>query len=138
MKPINELSKEEILSGEIFEEILNEADEIKRADLISGLKLRAKELGVKSLFNEKLKTYQKIDKETKMKYKGSVSSNSAPPDSNIADVLQMLDYKIEYDKDGNEKGSKLQQTVRNLFKYILCSYLSKRKKQKQSWILHYI
>lgn len=113
MKPINELSKEEILSGEIFEEILNEADEIKRADLISGLKLRAKELGVKSLFNEKLKTYQKIDKETKMKYKGSVSSNSAPPDSNIADVLQMLDYKIEYDKDGNEKGSKLQQTVRN-------------------------
>ena len=124
MKPINELSKEEILSGEIFEEILNEADEIKRADLISGLKLRAKELGVKSLFNEKLKTYQKIDKETKMKYKGSVSSNSAPPDSNIADVLQMLDYKIEYDKDGNEKGSKLQQTVRNLFKYILCSYSS--------------
>ncbi len=113
MKPINELSKEEILSGEIFEEILNEADEIKRADLISGLKLRAKELGVKSLFDEKLKTYQKIDKETKMKYKGSVSSNSAPPDSNIADVLQMLDYKIEYDKDGNEKGSKLQQTVRN-------------------------
>lgn len=113
MKPINELSKEEILSGEIFEEILNEADEIKRTDLISGLKLRAKELGVKSLFDEKLKTYQKIDKETKMKYKGSVSSNSAPPDSNIADVLQMLDYKIEYDKDGNEKGSKLQQTVRN-------------------------
>lgn len=113
MKPLNELSKEEILSGEIFEEILNKADEIKRADLISDLKLRSKELGVKSLFDEKLKTYQKIDKETKMKYKGGVSSNSAPPDSNIADVLQMLDYKIEYDKDGNEKGSKLQQTVRN-------------------------
>lgn len=113
MKQLNELSKEEILSGEIFEEILNEADEIKRADLISDLKLRSKELGVKSLFDEKLKTYQKIDKETKKQYKGGVSSNSAPPDSNIADVLQMLDYKIEYDKDGNEKGSKLQQTVRN-------------------------
>ena len=113
MKPLNELNKEEILSGEIFEEILNEADEIKRADLISDLKLRSKELGVKSLFDEKLKTYQKIDNETKMKYKGGVSSNSAPLDSNIADVLQMLDYKIEYDKDGNEKGSKLQQTVRN-------------------------
>lgn len=113
MKQLNELSKEEILSGEIFEEILNEADEIKRADLISGLKLRAKELGVKSLFDEKLKTYQKIDKETKMKYKGGVSSNSAPTDSNIADVLQMLDYKIEYDNDGNEKSRKLQQTVRN-------------------------
>lgn len=113
MKPLNELSKEEILSGEIFEEILNEIDEIKRADLISNLKLRAKELGVKSMFDEKLKTYQKIDKETKKKYKGGVSSNSAPPDSNIAEVLQMLDYKIEYDKDGNEKGSKLQQTVRN-------------------------
>ncbi len=113
MKPLNELSKEEILSGEIFEEILNEIDEIKRADLISNLKLRAKELGVKSLFDEKLKTYQKVDKETKKQYKGGVSSNSAPPDSNIAEVLQMLDYKIEYDKDGNEKGSKLQQTVRN-------------------------
>lgn len=113
MKPLNELNKEEILSGEIFEEILNEIDEIKRADLISNLKLRAKELGVKSLFDEKLKTYQKIDKETKKKYKGGVSSNSAPPDSNIAEVMQMLDYKIEYDKDGNEKGSKLQQTVRN-------------------------
>lgn len=113
MKPLNELNKEEILSGEIFEEILNEADEIKRADLISSLKLRAKELGVKSLFDEKFKTYQKIDKETKRKYQGGVSSNSAPPDSNIADVLQMLDYKIEYDNDGNEKSRKLQQTVRN-------------------------
>ncbi len=113
MKPLNELNKEEILSGEIFEEILNEADETKRADLISDLKLRSKELGVKSLFDEKLKTYQKIDKETKMKYKGDVSSNSAPLDSNIADVLQMLDYKIEYNNDGNEKSRKLQQTVRN-------------------------
>lgn len=113
MKPLNELNKEDIISGKIFEEILNEEDEIKRADLISDLKLRSKELGVKSLFDEKLKTYQKIDKETKMKYKGGVSSNSTPPDSNIADVLQLLDYKIEYDKDGNEKGSKLQQTVRN-------------------------
>jgi len=97
MKPLNGLNKEEILSGEIFREVLNEADEIKRADLISNLKLRAKELGVKSLFDEKLKTYQKIDKETKKQYKGGVSSNSAPPDSNIAEVLQMLDYKIEYD-----------------------------------------
>lgn len=113
MKPLNELNKEEILSGEIFEEILNEIDEIKRADLISNLKLRAKELGVKSLFDEKLKTYQKIDKETKRKYKGGVSTNSAPPDYNIVDVMQMLDYKIEYDNDGNEKSRKLQQTVRN-------------------------
>ncbi len=113
MKQFNELSKEEILSGEIFEEILNEADEIKRADLISNLKLRAKELGVKSLFDEKLKTYQKIDTETKRKYQGGVYSNNVPPDSNIAEVLQMLDYKIEYDNDGNEKSRKLQQTVRN-------------------------
>ena len=113
MKPLNELNKEEILSGEIFEEILNEADEIKRADLISDLKLRSKELGVKGLFDEKLKTYQKIDKETKRKYQGGVPSNSAPPDSNITEVLQMLDYKIEYDNDGNEKSRKLQQTVRN-------------------------
>lgn len=113
MNPLNELTKEEILSGEIFEEILNEENEIKRADLISDLKLRSKELGVKSLFDEKLKTYQKIDKETKKKYKVGDSSNSTPLNSNIADVLQILDYKIEYDNDGNEKSMKLQQTVRN-------------------------
>ncbi len=113
MKPLNELNKEEILSGEIFEEILNEEDETKRADLISDLKLKAKDLGIKGIFEEKLNTYKKIDRETKRKYKSGVSSNSAPPDSNIADVLQMLDYKIEYDNDGNEKSRKLQQTVRN-------------------------
>lgn len=113
MKPLNELSKEEILSGEIFEEILNEEDETKRADLISDLKLKAKDLGVKGIFEEKLNTYKKIDRETKRKYKSGVSPNSATLDSNIAEVLQMLDYKIEYDKDGNEKSRKLQQTVRN-------------------------
>lgn len=113
MKSLNELNKEEILSGEIFEEILNEEDETKRADLISDLKLKAKDLGIKGIFEEKLNTYKKIDRETKRKYKSGVSSNSAPPDSNIADVLQMLDYKIEYDNDGNEKSRKLQQTVRN-------------------------
>lgn len=113
MKPLNGLSQEEILSGEIFEEILNEADEIKRADMISSLKIRAKELGVKSMFDEKLKTYQKIDKETKMKCKGNVPYSNAPTDYNIADVFQMLDYKIEYDKDGKEKSRKPQQTVRN-------------------------
>lgn len=113
MKPLNGLNKEGILSGEIFEEIFNEEDEIKRADLISNLKLMAKELGVKSLFDEKFKTYQKIDKKTKKQYKVCISSNSAPPDSNIAEVLQMLDYKVEYDNDGNEKSRKLQQTVRN-------------------------
>jgi len=113
VKSLNKLSKEEILSGEIFREILDEADEAKRADLISSLKLRAKELGVKGIFDEKMKTYQKLDKETKKQYKGGVSSNSAPPDSNISEVLQMLDYKIEYDNDGNEKSRKLQQTVRN-------------------------
>lgn len=113
MKPLNELNREEILSGEIFEEIFNEEDETKRADLISDLRLKAKDLGVKGIFEEKLKTYQKIDKETKKKCKAGVSSNIAPTDSNIAEVLQLLDYKIEYDKDGNEKGSKLQQTVRN-------------------------
>ena len=112
MKPINELNKEDILSGEIFEEILNELDEIKQADLISDLKLKAKDLGVKGLFEEKLKTYQKIDKETKRQNKGG-SSNSTQHDSSIADVLSLLSYKVEYDKEGNEKGRKLQQTVRN-------------------------
>lgn len=113
MKPLNELTKEEILSGEIFEEILNEEDKAKRADLISNLKLKAKDLGIKGLFDEKLKTYKEIDRETKRQYKASIASNSAPSDSSIADVLQMLDYKIEYDNDGNEKSRKLQQTVRN-------------------------
>ncbi len=113
MKPLNELNKEEILSGEIFEEILNEEDKTKMADLISDLKLKAKDLGVKGLFDEKLKTYQEIDRETKRQYTGSASINNSPTDSSVADVLQLLDYKIEYDNDGNEKSRKLQQTVRN-------------------------
>lgn len=113
MKPLNELSSEEILSGEIFKEIFDESDEIKRADLISDLKLRAKELGVKSLFDEKLKTYKKIDKETKRKFEAGAPSDNASSDPHILDVLQMLDYKIEYDKEGKEKGRKIQQTVRN-------------------------
>ncbi|MDE7323077.1 MAG: virulence-associated E family protein [Lachnospiraceae bacterium] len=113
MKPLNELNKEEILSGEIFEEILNEENKTKMADLISDLKLKAKDLGVKGLFDEKLKTYQEIDRETKRQYTGSASINNSPTDSSVADVLQLLDYKIEYDNDGNEKSRKLQQTVRN-------------------------
>lgn len=113
MKPLNELTKEEILSGEIFEEIFNEEDEIKRADLVSDLQLRAKDLGVKGLFDEKLKTYKKIDKETKRPNKGTAFSHDAPPYSSVADVLPMLSYKTEYDKNGNEKGRKLLQTVRN-------------------------
>ncbi|NBH15596.1 hypothetical protein D3Z36_15900 [Lachnospiraceae bacterium] len=113
MKSISELSKEEILSGEIFEEILNELDKAKRADLISNLKLKAKDLGVKGIFEEKLNTYKEIDRETKRQYKGGISFNSATSDSCIADVLQLLDYKVEYDNDGNEKSRKLQQTVKN-------------------------
>lgn len=110
MKPINELNKEEILSGEIFEEILNEIDEAKRADLISDLKLRAKDLGIKGIFEEKLNTYKRIDKETRDNNKGNHHFVSNP---DIANVMQLLSYKIEYDKNGNEKGRKLQQTVRN-------------------------
>lgn len=110
---LENLTRKSILSGEIFEEILNEEDETKRADLISDLKLKAKDLGVKGIFEEKLNTYKKIDRETKRQRRGGVPTNSVPPDSNVIDVLQMLDYKIEYDNDGNEKSRKLQQTVRN-------------------------
>lgn len=110
MKPFNELNKEEILSGKTIEKVLNETDEIKRADLISDLKLKAKDLGVKGLFEEKLKTYQKIDRITKKQPK---ITDSHQTDSFVADVMPLLSYKIEYDKEGNEKGKKLQQTVRN-------------------------
>lgn len=92
---------------------MDEEDEIKRSDLISDLRLRAKELGVKGIFDEKLKTYQKIDKKTKRHFNSDIYINYDQSDSNIADVLQILDYKVEYDNDGNEKSRKLQQTVRN-------------------------
>lgn len=63
----DKMERKTILSGEVFERIFNIEDEIERADFLVEAKLRAAELGVKGLFDEKLKAYKRVDKETKQK-----------------------------------------------------------------------
>lgn len=57
---INSLTKESILEEEIFNEIFDQEDEIYKARLILTLMDRAKELGVKKKFEDLLKVYTKV------------------------------------------------------------------------------
>lgn len=63
------MTKKEILSGDVFREIFDIEDEIERADLLVDAKIRAAELGVRGLFDDKLKAYKRVDRETKRKKK---------------------------------------------------------------------
>lgn len=73
MKPLQELTSEEILSEEIFQAVFDEEDLIVRARLILGLEDRAKQLGVKGKFEGILKAYKAVDKSTRQKKTKEVS-----------------------------------------------------------------
>ena len=55
MKPLNELTKQTILSDEVFDEVFNQEDEIYKARLLLSLQDRAAELGVKGKFDSLVK-----------------------------------------------------------------------------------
>lgn len=61
------LDKNSILGEDIFVEIFDQEDEIAKARMILSLTDRAAELGVKGKFEELLKAYKKVDRETKRK-----------------------------------------------------------------------
>ncbi len=63
MKPLNEYDKNSILSENLFKEIFNEEDIIKRSHMIAKLSIRAKELKVKSQFEKILKAYERAIRE---------------------------------------------------------------------------
>ncbi len=63
MVPLNQLTKDTILSDEILTEVFDQEDDIYKARLLLSLIDRAHELGVKKKFEELVKVYKRIDKE---------------------------------------------------------------------------
>ena len=67
MEPLARLDSNSILDEKIFLEIFDQEDEITKARMILSLTDRATELGVKKKFEELLKAYKRIDRETKQR-----------------------------------------------------------------------
>ena len=67
MEPLARLDKKSILREDIFLEIFDQEDEIVKARMILSLTDRASELGVKKKFEELLRAYKKVDRETKQR-----------------------------------------------------------------------
>lgn len=65
MEPLERLTKKSILEEKIFQEIFDQEDEIKKARMILDLEERASDLGVKKKFDEMIKAYKRVDRETK-------------------------------------------------------------------------
>lgn len=65
MELLSKLNKQTILADEVFEEIFSQEDEIYKAKLLLSLQDRATELGVKGKFDEMVKAYKRVDRETK-------------------------------------------------------------------------
>ena len=70
MKNLIEYDKESILSEEVFIEIFEQEDEILKARMLLSCQERAKELGVKTAFDDLVKAYRKVEKaESRKKYR---------------------------------------------------------------------
>lgn len=63
MEPLDRLDKNSILEEDVFKEIFDQEDEIKKARLMLTLEDRATELGVKTKFTRLLNAYKKAEKE---------------------------------------------------------------------------
>ena len=73
MVPLGELTRESILEENIFTEIFEQEDEIRKARLILSLEDRAGELGVKTKFSTLIGAYKKVYQESRKKKSESVS-----------------------------------------------------------------
>ena len=69
MKPLNDYDKKEILSEDVFVEIFEQEDAIRRAQMLLSFQDRAKELGVKGQFDTMVKAFEKAEKESLQKQK---------------------------------------------------------------------
>lgn len=69
MESLDRLDKNSILEEEVFQEIFDQEDEIKKARLMLSLEDRAIELGVKTKFTTLLNAYKKVDKEIRQAQK---------------------------------------------------------------------
>ena len=75
MKPLIEYDKKEILAEEVFVEIFEQEDAIRRAQMLLSFQDRAKELGVKGQFDTMVKAFQTVEKETKKKASRTLLEN---------------------------------------------------------------
>lgn len=67
MKLLKDYGREEILGEEVFLEIFEQEDVIRRAQMLLSFQERAKELGVKGQFDTMVKAYEKAEKEAREK-----------------------------------------------------------------------
>lgn len=75
MKNLIEYDKKEILAEEVFIEIFEQEDAIKRVQLLLSFQDRAKELGVKGQFDTMVKAFEKAEKETNKKKNRTLLEN---------------------------------------------------------------
>ena len=78
----SELTKDSILSDEVFNEVIDTIDPVSRADMVNALLARAKELNKKDEFRRKLTAYQKLERETLAKEK-KVPAKTQPKTDNV-------------------------------------------------------
>lgn len=71
MVPLNQLTKETVLSDAVLAEIFDQEDEIYKARLLLDVQDRAEELGVKRKFDELVKAYRRVTKQLNQKKKAS-------------------------------------------------------------------
>lgn len=71
MRPLIEYDEKGILSEEVFMEIFEQEDEIKKARMLLSCQDRAKALGVKTQFDTMAKAYSKVEKESRQKARNS-------------------------------------------------------------------
>lgn len=69
MKKLIEYDKKEILAEEVFIEIFEQEDVIRRAQMLLSFQDRAKELGVKGQFDTMVKAFEKAEKAAEQKQK---------------------------------------------------------------------
>lgn len=71
MRPLIEYDENGILSEEVFVEIFEQEDEIKKARMLLSCQDRARELGVKTKFDSMTKAYSKVEKASREKSKNN-------------------------------------------------------------------
>ena len=88
----SELTKDSILSDEVYEEIIDTVDPVSRADIVNNLLDRAKQLGRKEEVRRKLSAYQKAERDALAKEKRAVAAKEAPKLDNYThfDYPEML------------------------------------------------
>lgn len=87
MKPLNEYDAQSIVSRELFDEIFDEPDEIERAYMIAELSLKAKELGVLSIFRKVISERKRVETEILKDSEDNSNNNQ-----------RMTDFLIPIDK----------------------------------------